>query len=88
MSFRWYRTHIDAGYVEILVHGMALEGRNAIAVEVFDHPDARPDKFQGTTIGPWIIGEPDDVYAELRSHGHTDYAEQYAEDGSQVVTDV
>lgn len=80
MSVYRYATGTRFEVIEDLVHKMADTGRHVIAVEVFDHPDARrsvaPDN-PGDVIGPWLIGDAADVYDTLTTGGHSDYAKQY-----------
>lgn len=82
---RHYTATTDPGRIEDRLDQMSDGVTHMIAVEVFDAPAAvtRAEAGDpgGYTIGPWVLGPADEVYAYLAERGWEDWAEQYSTGG-------
>jgi len=82
MTVRQYPVTVSAGEIEDVLYTLTDGTVRVVAVEVFDHPESHEappwHSAAGTTIGPWVVGTEDEVYAWLADRGHEDYDEQYA----------
>lgn len=82
MTIRWLPRSTSARDAEQRLPALTDGQRVVVAVEVFDHPEARPAQRttaeigKGEMTGPWLIGDEAEVYAELERLGYRDYAEQ------------
>lgn len=77
MSVQWYPVNTNASKVEDILHEIFNGEHHVIAVEVFDHEDARNSDQLGADIGPWLVGDAVEVYEELKQRGLHDFAVQY-----------
>jgi hypothetical protein len=75
---RHYSAATDGIEVERRMERMYDGEHVIVAVEVFDHEQAGwSARFDGT-IGPWVVGPEDEVYAYLDAQGYEDFAQQYS----------
>lgn len=78
MALRHLSVEADAGKVNRLLDNMTDGSYVVVAVEVFDAPTSRYSNQLGATIGPWVLGPHEEVYAWLEENGYEEYDQQYS----------
>jgi hypothetical protein len=83
MTTLHYPVDTSAGKIEKILHDMFDGSTPVVAVQIFDDPTSRFSAILDADIGPWVLGNADEVYTWLRENGHQDYDTQYklASDG-------
>lgn len=81
MSIDHFPVNTDAAVISRELDDMADGETHMIAVEVFDAPTSRFSKLHDGTIGPWVLGPADEVYAWLEAQGLEDFTAQYSVGG-------
>jgi hypothetical protein len=76
MAIRWFERTEQARYINERACAMAdADCPEILVVEVFDHPGAGYNKKTRLENGPWLIGPPEEVLAELERQGHVEWIE-------------
>ena len=76
---RWLPRSVSSAKMEQALVSMTDGTSEVIAVEVFDHVDAKVATHgdaKGQLTGPWLLGPAHEVHAELAEAGHTEWAKQ------------
>lgn len=82
MTLRHYSTNTDAARIDRAVDAMTDGTVLIVAVEIFDAPTSRYSETHDATIGPWVVGPADEVYAWLKEQSYEDHCEQYSAGGA------